>query len=386
MRLARRAGACQSLVGMSEPRTTFLPGARVHLSVWILLISLARAFAETPPPVSFQPQPEPDAFALNSLIGRGINIGNALEGPSEGEWGVTVREEFFDIIHRAGFSSVRIPVCWSAHALTREPFTIDAGFLKRIDEVLGHARARGLVVILTMHHYNELYRDPAGHSVRFLAIWRQLAERYRGYPPSLLLEPLNEPHDNLGAGAWNKLLKAVVKTIRESNPTRKLVIGPVNYNDLRQLDALDLPSDDRNLIATFHYYLPYEFTHQGAHWAPGSERWLGTRWNGSNAERKVLESDFQAAADWAKRHNRPVFLGEFGADSKADLESRARWIRCVAQAATARNISFTYWDFCAEFFGMYDPKTKTWRQPLLEAATNASPNPPAHGGGATGPP
>jgi len=29
--------------------------------------------------------------------------------------------------------------------------------------------------------------------------------------------------------------------------------------------------------------------------------------------------------------------------------------------------SFTYWDFCAEYFGLYDPGTKSWRRQLLEA-------------------
>jgi hypothetical protein len=30
-----------------------------------------------------------DAFYSNRLLGRGINLGNALDGPREGAWGVT---------------------------------------------------------------------------------------------------------------------------------------------------------------------------------------------------------------------------------------------------------------------------------------------------------
>jgi endoglucanase len=218
-----------------------------------------------------------------------------------------------------------------------------------------------------MHHYNELYNDPAGQAERFLALWRQIAERYKDHPFQLVFEPLNEPHDNLNAAEWNKLLKAVLAAIRRSNPDRTIVFGPANYNDLRQLDALELPKTDRNLIATVHYYLPYHFTHQGAHWAPGSAAWLGIRWTGSDAEKQAVMTDFQIVADWAKKNDRPVFLGEFGADSKADMDSRAHWTRFVADTAVAQGFSFTYWDFCAEYFGLYDPQTKSWHKELLTA-------------------
>jgi len=218
-----------------------------------------------------------------------------------------------------------------------------------------------------MHHYNELYQDPAGHRERFLAIWRQIAERYQDRPLRLVFEPLNEPHDNLNAGEWNNLLKDVLGVIRRSNPARTIVFGPANYNDIRQLAALELPADDRNLIVSVHYYLPYEFTHQGAHWAPGSSAWLGMKWAGSGLEKQAIRDDFKVAADWAKKNHRPIFIGEFGANSKADMESRVRWTKCVADTAIEHGFSFTYWDFCAEFFGLYDLQARAWRRELLEA-------------------
>ena len=60
-------------------------------------------------------------------------------------------------------------------------------------------------------------------------------------------------------------------------------------------------------------------------------------------------------------------LGEFGAIKLADMNSRALWTKANADAAIARGMSFHYWEFCADFFGLYDPATKTFRQPLLDA-------------------
>ncbi len=55
-----------------------------------------------------------EPFELNQKLGRGVNLGNALDAPQEGEWGLTLRSELFDMIKEAGFDSVRIPVRWES--------------------------------------------------------------------------------------------------------------------------------------------------------------------------------------------------------------------------------------------------------------------------------
>ena len=66
-------------------------------------------------------------------------------------------------------------------------------------------------------------------------------------------------------------------------------------------------------------------------------------------ELAALRKDLDAAAKWAKEHKRPVFLGEFGAYQKADMDSRARWTRAVVSEAEARGFSWAYWEFCATY-------------------------------------
>ncbi|MGA2678163.1 MAG: glycoside hydrolase family 5 protein [Sedimentisphaerales bacterium] len=311
---------------------------------------------------------EPNAFEINQrYISRGINFGNALEAPKEGDWGPPIKTFYFNITREAWFTSFRIPVCWSAHALDKKPYTIDPNFFKRMDWVIDEAMQREVIVIVTMHHYNELYKDPAGQKERFLAIWKQIAEHYKDIHLSVLFEPLNEPHDNLNADKWNKLLRDVLAVIRKSNPKRVVIFGPANYNDIRMLNTLELPKNDPNIIVTAHYYLPYEFTHQGAHWAADSNAWLGTKWTGTDSEKQMITKDFDDAAAWAKKNNRPIFIGEFGANSKADMDSRVRWTKFVADTAIERGFSFAYWDFCGEYFGVYDLNTMSFRKPLLEA-------------------
>ncbi len=50
------------------------------------------------------------------------------------------------------------------------------------------------------------------------------------------------------------------------------------------------------------------------------------------------------------------------------MESRARWTRFIREQAEERNMPWAYWEF-GSGFGVYDPRAKQWRQPLLEALT-----------------
>jgi endoglucanase len=106
---------------------------------------------------------------------RGVNLGNALEAPTEGEWGVILEERYFREIARAGFDTVRVPVRWSAHAGAEPPYTIEPAFMERIDWVVDQALRRGLTVVLNVHHYEELATEPDSHRERFLSLWRQIA-------------------------------------------------------------------------------------------------------------------------------------------------------------------------------------------------------------------
>ena len=117
---------------------------------------------------------------------------------------------------------------------------------------------------------------------------------------------------------------------------------------------------------TVHYYLPFQFTHQGAEWAEGTDAYLGTTWDGTEAEKKLIKDDFDRAVKWAAQAGRPIFLGEFGAYYKADMDSRARWTEFIARQAEERGWSWAYWEF-GSGFGAFDPESKEWRQPLLNA-------------------
>jgi endoglucanase len=312
-----------------------------------------------------------NASATATAIGRGVNFGNMFEAPTEGAWGLTVTDDFIDKATSAGFKSVRLPVRWSNHAGAQAPFTIDAAFMARVESVVDKLLAKGLVVVLNMHHYRQLDGDqldtgesPVGGAfvdVRFVMLWEQIAAHFQGKGPRLVFELYNEPHGRMNGEPWNVLAARALRVVRRTNPDRIVVVGPTSWNSANDLRLLKMPND-ANLIATVHNYNPFQFTHQGAEWVTPVMPTGVTCCN--TAQVAEMTAPLDVAKAWAATARYPVFVGEFGAYSKADSTSRFDFDRKMRSAMESRGMSWAYWEF-ASGFGVYDPTTLTFRQGLL---------------------
>lgn len=317
----------------------------------------------------------PDAFAQARGLGRGLNVlgyDPLWTDPARARF----KDRHFDAIKAAGFSTLRVNLQAFSHMDADN--RLDPRWLATLDRVVSSAQRRGLAVILDEHNYNECGKDPVGCRPKLLAFWRQIGDRYRDAPPSVLFELLNEPNTGLTPEAWNALLGEALATVRRSNPTRTVVVGPAFWNNISNLQFLKLPAQDRNIIVTVHYYLPMEFTHQGAAWNPDTAKLSGVTW-GSDADRARLDRDLDLVQEWSRANRRPILLGEFGAYDAGEMASRVRYTAAVARGAEARGWAWTYWQFDSDFIA-YDMARDDWVRPILDAlvpAKAAGGSPPA---------
>jgi endoglucanase len=238
-------------------------------------------------------------------------------------------------------------------------------WLATADWAVAEAQRQGLMVILDLHEYETMGHDPVANKQKFVEFWREFAPHYKDAPESVLFEVLNEPSRNLTPPLWNEYLREALEIIRKSNPNRTVIAGPAFFNSFEHLGELGLPENDRNLIVTIHYYLPMDFTHQGAPWADRQGK-IGVQWLGTEQERLAIRSDFEKASAWGKEHKRPLFLGEFGAYDKGPIESRARYTAAVARAAEQQGWSWAYWQFDSDFI-VYDMRHDKWVEPILHS-------------------
>ena len=307
----------------------------------------------------------PDAFEQNQRLGKGGNLGNILYEFET--WDKEKEMAQLDLIKDIGLHSVRINIGPFAHVIENAPYTLSQEFLDRLDWTVNQALERDLTLIIDNHEYHAMADDPMGNNEMFLSTWKQMAEHYKNYPDNVYFGVLNEPNGHLTPYLWNYILADAIKVIRQSNPNRTLVIGPGGWNGIKYLKDLKLPKEDRNIIVEIHYYSPHHFTHQGASWSKGSDEWLRTTWRGEPEEKQAMIDDFQIALDWAKQHNRPLYLGEFGVYKKADMESRVQWLSFVVNHVEKNNVTWAIWDLMGDSFGIFDQEKNAWITPLKDA-------------------
>jgi endoglucanase len=238
-------------------------------------------------------------------------------------------------------------------------------WFKTLDWAVNTALANNLTVILDEHNFTGCGQDAVACKPKLMAFWRQVSEHYQNAPANVVFEILNEPNSKLTSELWNLYAREALAIIRATNPARNVIIGPGDWNNIRSLDKMLLPENDRHIIVTVHYYLPMTFTHQGAPWAKETANLSGVTW-GTDEDKRRVDADFAGVQQWAKAANRPILLGEFGAYDKADMDSRVRYTSYLARVAESLGWSWTYWQFDSDFIA-YDIGKDDWVGPVHSA-------------------
>ena len=300
---------------------------------------------------------------------RGINIGDHFENiyDTTEKFVNPVSDWYYDTITELGFDHVRIPVKWSLWTDDENGYKINEEFAVEVEKTVKRFLDCGLEVVLNVHHFREAMDKPRENAEKLFAIWEQVGERFKDYPDELSFEVMNEPTWRTTPEEWNEVQKEALEVIRKTNPTRRVEVCAIDYSGLVALDNLQLPDDD-NLIATFHFYDPFDFTHQGAEWSPTMKDVSGIRWEGTDEDKAFIEARFVAHAKYFSHRNNNIEmnLGEFGAYGRiADMDDRARWTKCVREVCEKYGFSWTYWEF-NRGFGICDTEGNR-NQPLIDA-------------------
>lgn len=214
-------------------------------------------------------------------MGTGLNLGNSFDAfdrvnftkiDDETAWGnPLVTSEYMNALKEIGFSSIRIP--FTAFTRIEEDYRIDEVFLNRYETVVNYALDAGFYVMINLHHDSGEWlikwdgNTSSEEYIKFIALWTQLAERFKDYGDRLMFESMNEiffenqTDDKLNemVAAINKGFYELVRASGGNNTTRMLVIPTVYTN--HQLIYSQYTTDfinslnDENLIATVHYYV-----------------------------------------------------------------------------------------------------------------------------------
>jgi endoglucanase len=311
----------------------------------ILLAAAALAVAAGPSsaagPGPFTPAPAAVATKGATLrLGKCINLSNMLEAPREGDWGRRFATADIANIAAKGFTGIRLPARFSAHAGRQAPYAIDPSFMKRVRTVTDLATARGMSVIVDMHHYEEIFKDPLGEAPRFAALWRQIAAAFRDAPSSVYFELINEPHDRFDGSNLLAVQEPALAAVRETNPTRPVVINGPSWSSLAEMLRMKFP-DDPNVVPTFHYYDPANFGFDKAPWMnPPVREDFGTA--ADVAELREITARIRA---WMDKTGRVPFVGELGAHESRSGAMRATYYALTSSAFASIGVQSCVWGY-----------------------------------------
>ena len=188
--------------------------------------------------------------------------------------------------------------------------------------ILPCAEKYGIKVVVDLHNtiggrisgYSDfaLFDDDAFYDT-WLAVWREIATRFRGDSRVYGYDLCNEPRQTMAhkRNYW-QIQQAAAEAIREIDPDVTIVM------EANAMDAPDAfyylsPLSLGNVVYQVHMYEPGTYTHQGLDTNPYGETYPGTLANGSTFDKAWLRAQLAPVRGFQQAHGARILVGEFSA-------------------------------------------------------------------------
>ncbi|NNM67487.1 MAG: cellulase family glycosylhydrolase, partial [Spirochaetales bacterium] len=312
-----------------------------------------------------------------SFLSRGINLNDWFTPWAQpAAYRDAFRPEEAAFLKSCGFTVCRLPLRPDLLFDSSNPAVLGP-HLRDVDHAVRLLLNAGLAVILDPIHGSSSDSDwehRLAHDPSFLSkveiYWQTLARHYAKFSSDrIFFEILNEPHlstvEKISPDWWPPVQQALAAAIRKGAPFNTLLATGERWGSIDGLVELN-PLPERNVVYSFHWYEPFTFTHQGAAWtgptqaelhdvpypsSPSAVASVAASLADPRARQQVLDYGNQRwnldriraglvrASAWGRRHQVPVFCGEFGAYRKvSDENDRVRWLHDVRQVLESLGI------------------------------------------------
>jgi endoglucanase len=273
------------------------------------------------------------AVQLAAKMKMGINFGNTMESPNEGDWqNSKLTLSYVKFVKSLGFNTVRLPCNWVwTHLSDRKNATIDPAWLARVKEVVGWCVTNDMYVILNSHdspNANAAKQDSVNAMQK--AIWQQIATTMRDFDEHLIFAGLNEPPANTAGqmailNGYHETFINAVRSTGGKNSYRVLVVqGPTTDSYLTSDLMTTMPHDPvpNKLMLEVHSYTPSLFTivtdgdvswgKMIYYWGAGNHSTIEPDRNATFGEESSMITEYGKLKKFVD-NGIPVMLGEYAA-------------------------------------------------------------------------
>ncbi|WP_310602603.1 cellulase family glycosylhydrolase [Anaerosporobacter sp.] len=378
------------------------------LAVAMVLPTLGSAAVETKAATKSASQAYVDAMQP------GYNLGNSFDAVNtnldevdtyEAAWGnAEVTKEQIQYIKDQGFNSIRIPLTLyrrisgkgSDDTTTQDDYIIDETFLDRYAQVVDWALEADLYVMVNVHHDSWLWLNAwdgnveSDEYIEYVRIWEQLSAKFKDYSSKVCFETINEPRfDSDGETKIRAINNAAYKTIRKSggaNVNRMIVIPALDANGGQdRCDAMyeQITVDfnqDKNIIATFHYYSEWVYSAN-----LGKTGFDEVLWNNTDADgneygytpRIAVDQAFDVVYNTLTANGIGVICGEYGLlghDQQYACTNNGeenKYLEYINYVAYKKGITLMLWDNGTNL-RMVNRSEFKWRDSEFQAIIQAS--------------
>jgi endoglucanase len=235
------------------------------------------------------------------------------------------------------------------------PYAFIPENLAKLDKAVEAAEKADLYIVLTcregpgradFNKSQEIWREKPAQDA-YVAMWRQLAEHYRGRPAmvgyDLMCEPHPEDEEGQPKSDWNGLAKRITAAIREVDKQTPILVNSIGWGYPQAFDTLE-PTGDPRTVYEVHLYDPHYYTHQKPEdnraypgfvipWEEGLGAWT----------KATIEARIAPVVAFQKKHNVPIFVGEYGCARFAP--GAEQWLRDQMDLYEQHGWSYAYWAF-----------------------------------------
>jgi endoglucanase len=239
-------------------------------------------------------------------------------------------QEDVRFLKRNGVTAIRLPVNYRCFESDLAPFEYAESGFQRLDSALEWCESQGIYVILDLHSVqgwqngdwhcdnssrHALFWSQRQAQDRFVALWQEIARRYRHRAVIAAFNLVNEPLSNAPYGrfvseddyqpdweAINRIYRRTVQAIREIDSEHIIALEGDHYSTL--FSELDEPFD-ANLLYSNHNYIEPAVTPIDAY----PVELGGVYWDFQEVRRQFEETE---GYGFAKSYSVPLLVGEFG--------------------------------------------------------------------------
>jgi endoglucanase len=304
----------------------------------------------------------------------GLEYSSSTSNPLYNENYTDIPSSVFEQIKSTGLDHVKVPFDWMA-LQPQLGGELNEEYLSHINQTVKNAASHSLGVILDMHNFGRYGAEDSNKVVdgeivsiqNFVDVWQRLSQIYKDDSRILAYCLMTEPYDmptpttpeNYKNSTTTTMYNETIAALRSLGDTTLIITQLDQWASVRMFTQIYGPDPEPWIIDPINHTIyeahMYFDTEGSGKYTDNNSAFVVTY-----PTSKAI-SDMQPYITWCKKHNLPVYFGEFGVPN---TEVYTNYLQDILTFFDKNNVNWTYWAMSRE--GWYNSATSTTANTVTE--------------------